>query len=258
MVCETPLPEMIVTLALAVFSSFGISDTLSGRPKKIERSRRYTALHGSVNSKSRFENALDVRRLRKEIERLQTLDAVAGGGEHRDVARQRSRIARDVHDAPRPKTSELRDLGSGARPRRVEDDELCAGESLLLQEVERGDRVETRVHELARGGARPRVGDRRRARVDADHVGACTRERQAQVAGAAEEVEDPPIRSGDAAYGLDEEAIRCRIHLAECSGVLHDRRVAAGMDDHAHVAPRALPPVAREVDADDPCSGRLA
>src|SRR5258705_3597607 len=114
MVCETPLPEMIVTLALAVFSSFGIADTLSGAREKIERSRRYTALHGSVNSKSRFENGLDVRRLRKEIERLQTFDAIAGGGEERGVARERCMVARDVDDAPRADAGEVRGLGGGA------------------------------------------------------------------------------------------------------------------------------------------------
>src|SRR5439155_4333709 len=93
-------------------------------------------------------------------------------------------------------TGELRDRAGGARPRRVEHDELGAGESLLAEEVERRGRLEARPGEPACRGAGPGVGNRGRARLDADHVGAGARERQTEVAGAAEEIEDAPRRGG--------------------------------------------------------------
>ena len=51
-----------------------------------------------------------MRRLRKEIERLNTIDGVPGGGEHRRVTCEGGGVARDVEDTSRPQLGELPDL----------------------------------------------------------------------------------------------------------------------------------------------------
>ena len=69
MVCDTPLPEMIVTLARAVLSSFAISWL-----KQIVYRDRIRVLSSSQYG---FEHGLDVLGLRKEVDRLHAIDGVA-------------------------------------------------------------------------------------------------------------------------------------------------------------------------------------
>src|SRR5688572_27193089 len=133
MVCDTPLPERIVTFARAVFSSLGIAGL-----EKSERDRRYVPIFPtSIHIRSPppgLEHGFHVRRLRKQVDRLHAIDHISRAYERPDVARQGRRIACDVDDGRWRETRQLRRDVRRTAARWIEDDEIGAATTLALQE----------------------------------------------------------------------------------------------------------------------------
>ena len=140
-------------------------------------------------------HALDVRRLREHVDRAHAAQRVAGLDELGGVRRERRRVAGDVDDPPRrglddPADDLLREPGA----RRVDDDDVGAPGALdQLAQRERARRRRRSCALLDLVAARAfvdRVGDRRLDQLQPPQLRRARRQRQADRADAAVEVED--------------------------------------------------------------------
>ena len=199
---------------------------------------RRTDLGGAVEAR----DALDVRRVREEVERPQARERVATLREDGRVACQRRRVAGDVDDAAGAQLGHAaRGLGGHARSGRVEDDHVGRGQALRDQVARRLAGIGS--HELDVGDA---VGERVLARpldrlgddLDADHAARGTCEGKADRARPAVQVPDD-LAAGQRGL-LDRVLIE---HVGHLGVRLQER---AGRDAQAQAADLLLEPGAAE------------